>query len=164
MDAAQVVTEEVDIFAGLTFSQACEMLFAKCKSNAPFSEGFQNMIDYINSVFVSMGHEFSAEEYWNVNTISGSHEVFPRNLGESLNVVPEVLTREFLETMIERVGALETATSQYRVIHERVVTNARNPRSSGNGLIDSRTLTRSVNSAPLYIPPSNSGDDEDDFL
>lgn len=163
MDAAQVVTEEVvDIFAGLTFGQACEMLFAKCKSNAPSSEGFQNMIDYIGSVHEAMGLEFSPETYWNVDTISGSHEVFPPGLGTELNQIPATLTREFLEDMIFKIGDLEVATTKYRQAHERVVSRGQS-RNSGSGVIDTRILTRSVNTVPVFLTAS-AVDDEDDFI
>lgn len=164
MDAAQVVIEEpVDRFAGLTFGEACEMLFAECKSNAPSSEGFQNMIDYIRKVHEAMGVEFSCESYWNEGTISGSHEVFPPGLGESFNTLPDELTREYLEGMILKIGALEAATTQYRTNHERVVGNGSSRARSGNGIIDTRILTRSVNTAPVFIQASGN-DDEDDFI
>lgn len=162
MDAAQVVIEEVpDIFAGLTFVQACEMLFAKCKSNAPSSEGFQNMIDYIRSVHEAMGLEFVCEDYWNESTISGSHQVFPAGLGASFNNLPDTLTREYLEDLITRLGDLESAGNTYRVTHERVA--GRRGNSNSNGIIDTRLLQRSVNSAPVYLA-SNSQEDEDDFI
>lgn len=165
MDAAQVVTEEpVDKFAGLTFSQACEMLFAKCKSNAPSSEGFQNMIDYIRKVHESMGVEFSCESYWNEGTISGSHEVFPQGLGSDLNTIPDVLTREYLEEMIRKVGGIESANATYRTNHERVSNSRHNPARSGNGTIDTRLLTRNVNTAPIFLAQSSVAEDEDDFI
>lgn len=164
MDAAQVVTEEpVDRFAGLTFGEACEMLFAECKSNAPSSEGFQNMIDYIGKVHAAMGVEFTPESYWNEGTISGSHEVFPPGIGDALNVLPNELTREYLQGMIEKIGALEAATVQYRQGHERVSGNNSSRGRNGNGSIDTRILTRSVNTAPVFMLAS-ADDDEDDFI
>lgn len=167
MDAAQVVIEEpvepVDRFAGLTFGEACEMLFSECKSNAPSSEGFQNMIDYIGKVHVAMGIEFSPESYWNEGTISGGHEVFPPGIGDALNHLPDELTREYLQGMIEKIGALETATSQYRANHERVAGSNSSRTRSGNGIIDTRILTRSVNTAPVFMLVSET-DDEDDFI
>lgn len=165
MDAAQVVTEEiVDRFSGLTFSEACEMLFGECKSNAPSSEGFQNMIDYIRTVHETMDLEFSCEAYWNPGTISGGHEVFPQGLGSSFNIIPVVLDEKYLQDMIEKIGALEAATTQYRVTHERVTNHGR-PRSSGsgNGTIDTRLLTRSVNTVPVFSATS-ADDEEDDFI
>lgn len=166
MDAAQSVIEEevvVDRFAGLTFGEACELLFAECKSSAPSSAGFQNMIDYIRSVHEAMGLEFSCETYWNAGTISGSHEVFPQDLGVSLNNVPMELTREYLEQMIEKIGAIETANNTYRSAHERISGSARGRASNGNGVIDTRLLTRSVNTAPIFLAVS-ADDEEDDFI
>lgn len=164
MDAAQVVTEEDnDIFAGLTFGEACEMLFAKCKSNAPSSEGFQNMIDYVGVVYRALGLEFSCEAYWNEGIISGSHEVYPPGINAEFNQVPEVLTREYLEAMIEKIGTLETATAQYRLAHERVVQANTGRARNGNGIIDHRLLQRSVNTAPVFTAGS-AADDEDDFI
>lgn len=162
MDSAQVVVEEVpDIFSGLTFGQACEMLFAKCKSNAPSSEGFQNMIDYISAVHSAMGVEFNCEDYWNENTISGTHQVFPPALGSALNVIPDVITREYLDELIDSIGQLESAGNSYRGNHERIAGSR--GRNSSSGIIDTRTLTRSINSAPVYLAVSEL-DDEDDFI
>lgn len=164
MDAAQVVTEEVnDIFAGLTFGEACEMLFAKCKSNAPSSEGFQNMIDYVGTVYKALGLEFSCEAYWNEGVISGSHEIYPPGINAEFNQVPEVLTREYLEAMIEKIGALETATAQYRSTHERAILANQSRTRNGSGVIDTRLLQRSVNTAPVFTAVSGV-DDEDDFI
>lgn len=162
MDATAVVTEPVeDRFAGLTFGDACAMLFAECKSNAPSSEGFQSMIDYIGKIHQSMGLEFSCGEYWNESTISGSHEVFPPNLGQELNVIPDVLTPEYLLDLIEKVGGIEAANATYRAAHERVM---RGSRASSSGIMDTRILVRSFNTAPIYLATSVAADDEDDFI
>lgn len=162
MDAAQVVIEEVpDIFAGLTFTQACNMLFAKCKSNAPSSEGFQNMIDYIRGVHEAMGLEFDCNEYWNVDTFSGSHPVFPPGLGASFNTLPDELSREYLIDLIGKIGDLEAANTTYRQNHERI--GSSRGRSTSGGIIDTRTLQRSVNTAPIYLAVSEQ-EDEDDFI
>lgn len=161
MDQSTGVTEPVvDRFAGLDFGQACEMLFAECKSNAPQSQGFQNMIDYIEKVHVAMGLPFSREEYWNSNVISGSYEVFPTNLGAGLNVIPDDITLEYLDGLIEKLEVLDQANVSYRQTHERAVGEARNGRTLG--VIDTRLLTRSMNSAPLFV--AMGAEDEDDFI
>lgn len=160
MDAAQVVTQEVDKFAGLTFGEACLMMFDVCKSTAPSSEGFQVMIDFIAGVHEAMGVEFDYTTYWSDETINGTHEVFEPGLGHALNVVPDVLTDEYLTAMIEKLGALEAANSVYRTSFENVRhrTQVRN-----NVLIDTRRLQAVVNSVPVYLPVAEESE-EDDFI
>lgn len=160
MDASQTVVEEVDRFAGLTFGQACTMLFTECKSNAPASESFQATIDFIRGVHESMGVEFSCDDYWNKDTISGSHQVFPENLGREFNVIPDDLTVDYIDEMIDRLGALESLNSRYRAGYERT-TAARGSRAQG--VIDTRALTRTVNASPVFLKVSDV-EEEDDFI
>jgi len=165
MDATEAVTEQVDRFAGLDFVQACEMLFGECKSNAPVSEGFQAMIDFIKGVHESAGVEFSPEEYWNPSVFSGNFPVFPPRLGEELNIIPEELTREYLEDLLAKAAELDRLNSTYRTTHERVANRQnRDGRPRNNeGHIDPRALQRSINSSPVFLKVSDS-EEEDDFI
>ena len=119
------------------------------------------MIDYIGKIHSSMGLDFSCGEYWNEGTISGSHEVFPPNLGHELNEIPAVLTPEYIQDMIEKVGNIESANATYRAAHERVM---RGTSRNAAGVIDTRLLQRSFNTAPVFLATSAVADDEDDFI
>lgn len=164
MDQATSVEEVgVDRFAGLTFGEACSMLFSECKSNAPASRGFQNMMDFVSGVHQAMGIPFSREEYWNENIISGTHEIFPAALGADLNVVPDEISEGYLDNLIERIGEIEQLNAGYRRVHEEVVSTSRSGSSRRNSHIDISALTRAMNSVPMYLPV-NSADDEDDFI
>ncbi len=160
MDATNSAVEQpIDRFAGMTFGSACDLLFSEAKSTAPEHAGFQMMIDFVAEVHEAMGVEFNLDDYWNDSTISGSHAVFPANLGVSLNEIPEEITREYLDEMINKLGLLETTNVNRRRQYEQVVQETRGgPRH----VFDRNRLQLNMNTAPVFVMVSD--DEDDDFL
>ena len=122
------------------------------------------MMDFVAGVHETLGLPFSREEYWNDGIISGTHEIFPPQLGAGLNVVPDEITEEYLDNLIVQIGNIESLNASYRRTHEEVVSAARHGSRRSGVYIDINVLTRSMNSAALYIPNLQSADDEDDFI
>lgn len=154
------VTEER--FAGLSFGQACEMLFAECKSSAPDIDGFQNLISYVRDMHEALGLEFKAEEYWNTETVSGTFAVWPREILQWQG--PDLsggVTRESISALRDLMVSTARMTETYRANVDTISRNAQ--RRSRDGMIDPNMLTRAVNTAPIFVPEA-SDDDEDDFL
>jgi hypothetical protein len=164
MDSASVTVEpEVNIFEGLTFGDACEMLLAKCKSSAPEVAGFQNTLDYVRDIHEIMGIEFNLETYWNEGVISGSHQLWPNELTRQVQItIPAEITREHLEERIAFSTRLTEIQTGYRTRYERL-SGGRNGRGQGDGIFDSRLLDSAVNRS-LVFTGQETDDAEDDFL
>lgn len=151
-------------FEGLSFGQACMLLFEECKSSAPEVDGFQNLITYVKDMHETLGLEFKVEEYWNPGVVSGTYPVWPDSIVRfnPSGIIGEGVTRESTEQLIGLMEATQSITEAYRHRVDQA-SRSRDRGSRSNVTIDPNMLSRAVNTAPVYVPEA-SEDDEDDFL
>lgn len=147
---------EVNPYAGMTFGDVFGDILAKQPSSDPGVQAFEATIGAVQAVYEHFGIPFNKEEYWNREVIEGSYPVLPESV-KPLEV-PENITEEDILRFVEFSRSMNELTTRIRSIQ---MNRGAAPRSQIS-TIDSRTLERQVQVAPMYVQLVE--ETEDDFL
>lgn len=152
-------TEEANPFEGMDFLQVFELLLGKAPSSDYGLDNFKAVMTAIQKVHDHFGLEFNQAEYWGPDKIRGSWPVFPPEVKPI--EVPEVITEDAIRQFAAFQSDLQEITRQITLSFEQA-NQARQSNRDGNGQIEQRRLDGGIQRAPMYVPISDS--EEDDFL
>lgn len=149
--------EAVNPYEGKSFLEICEELFLKCRFMDHRTAAFEAIINYIEYIHEVFDVPFDRREYLSAEKLTGSHSVWPPELVRAVEA-PEEITVEYVDRMTDLFSRLSAVQGETRQAIQRMSSSNR----GSEGLIESRTLERTVYAAPVHVVVNDS--DDDDFL